>query len=106
MEKFTIQQRHSQITAAFKDLKKLGYFAEQDFMCCQSCGWAAVPDGQASRAVFYHAQDAEAFEQPNPQGIYLAWSGDADEICKVLEARGLDVERLEDSSERIWVNFC
>ena len=32
---------------AFKELRKLGYFARQNFKCCQSCAWAAVPMDKA-----------------------------------------------------------
>ena len=62
------------INNAFKELRKRGYFARQNFMCCQTCGWAGVPDNKADKAVFYHAQDKEHLEKTGK--LYLAWAGD------------------------------
>jgi hypothetical protein len=45
------------LTKAFAELRKNGYFAKQNFLCCQSCGWAALSDEEAKNAVFYHNQD-------------------------------------------------
>lgn len=27
---------------AFAELRKAGYVAKQNFMCCQGCGWAKI----------------------------------------------------------------
>src|SRR6478609_414586 len=32
------------LTAGFQTLRARGYFAEQNWQCCQSCGVAAIPD--------------------------------------------------------------
>ena len=42
------------LSMAFAKLRKQGYFAKQNFMCCQSCGWAELSDEQAQKAVFYN----------------------------------------------------
>ena len=43
------------LTQSFKDLRRLGYFARQNFECCQSCAWATVPEekevGQTRRCL-------------------------------------------------------
>jgi len=49
------------ITKAFKEIRKNGYFARQNFLCCQSCGWASIPEQKVEKAVFYHRQDNESF---------------------------------------------
>ena len=87
---------------AFAELESKGYFAAMHYQCCQSCGWAAVPEGK-DKVVFYHDQDSFAFGYPemgddynNPGNLqhklYLAWSGDAAEIIKVLADHGLETE--------------
>jgi hypothetical protein len=51
------------LTKAFAELRKNGYFAKQNFLCCQSCGWAALSDEEAKNAVFYHNQDYRDFKK-------------------------------------------
>jgi hypothetical protein len=45
------------LTKAFAELRKNGYFAKQNFLCCQSCGWAELSEKEAEKVVFYHNQD-------------------------------------------------
>lgn len=78
------------LTKAFKELRKHGYFARQNFTCCQSCGWAEVPEDKSDTAVFYHNQDYQSYKEGGD--LYLAWSGDGNLICSVLRENGLDVE--------------
>jgi hypothetical protein len=80
----------SALTEAFKKLRRYGYFARQNFTCCQSCGWAEVPDAKSERAVFYHRQDTEGMLRG--RGCMLAWSGDGEEIVAVLREVGIEVE--------------
>ncbi len=91
------------IEPAFEQLRKVGYFAEQDFMCCQSCGWASVPEEQEDKAVFYHEQDKENLEFGS---VMLAWCGNGSEIVNILSEHingfsvkvnwdGLDSSRIE-----------
>src|SRR5690348_17372302 len=71
------------------------------FQCFQSCGWAAVPEGQ-EKVGFYHDQDQFAFgdepgDDSNNRGnlvhpLYMAWSGDATEIIECLSQQGLETE--------------
>ncbi len=53
----------SKLTNAFKELRKEGYFAKQNFLCCQSCGWAAMSDKESEKAVFYHQQDNDDLKE-------------------------------------------
>lgn len=69
------------LTQAFKEIRKKGYFARQNFLCCQSCAWAAVPDGKDEKVVFYHNQDADGIRYGE---VYLAWSGNGAEIVEVF----------------------
>jgi hypothetical protein len=106
----TLKRKHrptrttSPITTAFTALRKLGYFARQRFQCCQSCGWAAVPEEAAGKVVFYHQQDASRLKEGGD--LYLAWSGSADEICSALEAQGLTVVKPANANSRIIVKNC
>jgi hypothetical protein len=89
------------LTKAFNQLRKKGYFARQNFMCCQSCGWASVPNEYGERAVFYHAQDKYDMKKSNE--VYLAWAGNGQEIVKVFESNGFFVEWNGETTTRIKV---
>jgi hypothetical protein len=82
MSFYELRNYQKKIEPAFEQLRKLGYFAEQDFMCCQSCGWASIPEEQEEKAVFYHEQDKEHLEFGS---VLLAWSGNGYEIVKTLK---------------------
>ena len=69
------------LRAAFQDLRRRGYFARMNWLCCQTCGWAAIPPERTNKAVFYHRQDAASLEEAG--GTYVAWSGDGAEIVEV-----------------------
>ena len=90
------------LTSAFKALRKEGYFARQNFWCCQSCGWASVPDGKGDKVVFYHNQDASDLR--NNGRCHLAWSGDLDKITKILEENEIKIINKDDlnSETRIY----
>lgn len=47
------------ITAAFKDLRREGFTARQNYMCCNSCAGANMPDGKP--AVYYSRQNDDAW---------------------------------------------
>lgn len=86
----------AQVNKAFRDLRKAGYIARQNFWCCMSCGFSAMqqkyPD--AKKVVFYHNQDNEAWDKDTKtltDRLYLAWDGDGAEIVDILEKAGLEV---------------
>jgi len=91
----------SNITAAFRDLRKHGYFAKQNHECCQTCGWAAVPEDKSNKVVFYHAQDAQDLKSRG--SCYLAWAGNGKEIVDILKAHNLKVEWDGTNDERIKI---
>lgn len=91
----------NKLTIAFRKLRKAGYFAKQNFFCCQSCGWAIMTDEQAEKAVFYHAQDNEDKKEGKP--FHLAWAGDGNEICNILRESGLTVEWDGNDKKRIQI---
>ena len=78
------------VNEGFKLLRERGYWARQNWQCCSGCGWAAIEDKNASKAVFYHAQDARNL---NKDGyVYIAWAGDGNEIRDAFVDAGLNVE--------------
>ena len=89
------------LSKAFAELRKKGYFARQNFWCCQNCGWAALTDEQAERAVFYHAQDYQGYKRGDD--VYLCWSGDGKFIQETLTKYHLDVEWDGSNGTRILV---
>jgi len=88
------------ISKAFSELRKAGYFARQNYWCCQSCGWSAVPEGR-EKVVFYHSQDNDRKKAGQP--FHLAWSGDGKEICDILNKNGITTEWDGDKSQRILI---
>jgi len=80
----------SKLSEAFKELRKLGYFARQNFWCCQNCAWHAMSDEEAKKAVFWHRQGNKDKENGKP--FHLYWSGDANEIIGVLNKHGVKTE--------------
>ena len=93
----------SKLTKAFKELRKQGYFARQNFLCCQTCGWAAMTDEQAEKAVFYHAQDNDNLKEDG--SCFLAWSGDGQVIADILSKNGVNVDWDGDNSKRIKISL-
>lgn len=83
------------VNKAFRDLRKIGYFAKQNVGDCQSCGWAEVnSQTELEKIVFYHDQDAESWNKNGEldRKLYLAWVGDGYEVVAVLEKNDLKVE--------------
>jgi hypothetical protein len=94
-------KRQTNLSKAFAQLRKDGYFAKQNFMCCQSCGWAEMSEAEAEKAVFYHAQDAADLRKGDD--LYLCWSGNGHQIARALEHHGMEVEWDGTTSTRIVV---
>jgi hypothetical protein len=80
------------VSRAFAALRRKGYSAQTDFFCCRPCGWNAVPDDQADKAVFYDACQRESvFEDSRTLSypLWLSWSGDPAEIINTIAAHRL-----------------
>lgn len=75
------------LTKAFRALRRAGYFARQKFMCCQNCAWSAIPAG--TKCVFYDPQAAKEFQ--NEGVVPLMWEGNGKEIVRVLKNHDLAV---------------
>lgn len=104
---------------AFADLRKRGWFARMNYLCCQTCGFYSAAQAIKARTgdtsdddvttpiLFYHAQDNErafAGGTRNIQGtLYLSHSGDACVAVGVLVSHGLDVQWDGDNGTRIAV---
>jgi hypothetical protein len=84
------KQIRSRLDAAFEQLRADGYFARPDWQCCQSCGVHKIPDENADRYVFYHAQDADMMREYGE--CFLNWSGDTTHIKRRLKEAGLAVK--------------
>lgn len=91
------------INKAFRMLRKLGYFAKQNFWCCSTCGWSAMTEEESKKAVFYHMQDNDNLKEQG--ACYLSWSGDGQEIVKTLSDSGVKTEWSGKSGERIKIHL-
>jgi len=89
------------LNRAFRALRKSGYFARQNFWCCQTCGWADVPEGKENKVVFYHRQDNDDRKLGNP--FHVAWSGDGNEICRIFNENGIKTEWDGSDDHRIKI---
>ena len=98
-----LKEFKSKINLAFRDFRKTGYFAKQNFWCCQSCAWSDVPE-DTEKVVFYHAQDNDNLKKGN---FFLAWAGNGYQIVNILKNRGLVVswDDSEGDNKRINVKF-
>lgn len=89
---------------AFAQLRKQGYIAKKNFLCCQSCAWNGIdiesPD--AEKVVFYHHQDNDCI----PDGfVYLAWRSDSPaEIVGEINKVGLFASQ-KDLDSRVLVKY-
>lgn len=90
------------IRAAFKELRQNGYFSRMDFWCCQTCGWADVPEGKEDKVLFYHSQDRHSLDKTG--SCHLAWSGDGNFIVEILKKHGLKPVWDGSSNTRIKIN--
>lgn len=105
-----VSEFKAQINKAFKELRKHGVIALQNYKCCQNCGWAAMTDEVSKRVasgktvtgqVFYHRQDAESLKSGY---VYLAWSSSGDDT-ETNEVFGKMVSNIIDEftdCEVIW----
>ena len=93
------------VDMAFEKLNEMGYFAEQDFWCCQTCAWNDIDDEDLEKVVFYHNQDNDSWGGTDElvRGLYLSWSGDADEIIGVLNDCGLRTRWSGEVNSRIKI---
>tara|TARA_R110000868_G_C10726827_1_gene751257 strand:+ start:261 stop:560 length:300 start_codon:yes stop_codon:yes gene_type:complete len=89
------------LNKAFADLRKVGYFAKQNFLCCQSCGWAAIPEENKDKAVFYHAQDND--DKKEGKDFYIVWSGNGAEICQIFNRNGVNTNWNGSIDTRIMI---
>lgn len=89
------------LNVMFKELRKKGYCARQNFMCCQGCGFSAMSArGIKEKAVFYHRQDAECIVH---EYVYLSWDGDALDIIAAAHKANLAVQWDGSEGKRIKV---
>ena len=95
--------RHTtNLSKAFRALRKEGYTAKQNFMCCQSCAWAELSEKEAEKAVFYHNQDYRDLKRGDD--LYLAWSGDGNLIAETLIKNGMTISWDGTANTRIIVH--
>lgn len=100
-----MKKKLSVISRAFKTLRQNGYFAKQNFWCCNSCAWYDVPEERADKVVFYHSQDYSTLKKEDR--VYLTWSGDGNEIVQAFIDNGLPKHEVDwDGTEqrRIVIN--
>ncbi|HET9285703.1 MAG TPA: hypothetical protein VFR24_27440 [Candidatus Angelobacter sp.] len=93
----------TKLKTAFKTLRKQGYFCRMNWWCCQTCGWAAIPENRAEKACFWHDQDHDNLKQEAT--VCLAWSGNGNEIKKILENVGLSVDWDGAETKRLKVSL-
>lgn len=112
-----INEGRKKLNQVFKELRRQGLIARQNFTCCSTCGnyegWQEVERRGKRGLVFYHRQDVETLEKGY---VYLAFCG-GDEapylstiqvgelVMEILQRYGLQVEWNKDPGTRIKVIF-
>lgn len=91
------------IKAAYKDLRRHGYFCRSNFWCCGTCACAAIPEDRGDKYVFYHRQDAQDIDRSG--ACYLGWAGDGRVIAEAMTSAGLTVEWDGSPRTRILVRL-
>jgi hypothetical protein len=89
------------LQAAFRDLQNAGYFAQQIWQCCTTCGVAAVPK-RYEKFIFYHEQDAVRLCEKDE--VLLSWAGDAQQIIRAFRRNELTVEWNGDPGRKMCVS--
>jgi hypothetical protein len=92
----------SKLTKAFRILRRNGYFARQNWKCCQNCGCYALPK-DTTNYVFYHKQDAEDLDEHG--SCFLAWGGNGNLIVDVLQRCGIQTDWDGSDDSRIKVTL-
>lgn len=82
----------AQIRKSFAQLRKMGYTARMNFMCCSSCAAAEI---ETPNAVFYSRQGNDRLTEYGQ--LYVQWAGNSVAIVKELEKNGLEV--IHDGNE-------
>jgi hypothetical protein len=91
----------SKLNKLFRDFRKAGYFAKQNFWCCQSCALSAI---QVSKYVFYHRQDADGIvDKQLVRPLHLKWGGNGWEICKIINDNGISFMWTHDTDKTIEI---
>ena len=96
------------VNQIFKAFRQAGYIAKQNNMCCSTCGWAAIENQygrDVEKAVFYHRQNADAFNKDKmlTYPLYLTWMGDGEELVRIIEENGMKAEWKGTEAYRISI---
>lgn len=71
-----MKTNRERLTAMFASLRRQGYAARQNFLCCGSCAAAVLCDAvrakQLRGAVFYHRREGERLAQ-GAERVYLSY---------------------------------
>lgn len=95
--------KKSDVNKVFRLFRKEGFFAKQNFWCCQSCGWGDVPE-EAENVVFYHNQDNDSWEDGIlKEKLYLAWRGNGNKVVEIIESVGLKTKWDGKEDQRIAI---
>ncbi len=98
-----------EINNAFKQLRKLGFVARQNFWCCQTCATSALTQApynlkDGDKFVFYHNQDAQNLKFYGR--CHLAFGATVEDgkvIARIFQEQGLKVTWDETMDHRIEI---
>jgi hypothetical protein len=96
------------LIAAMEELEAKGYAVGMGRDDCSTCASARLSE-LADKIVYWNMQDEErAFARRGamtllPEGIYVGWDGDAEEIMAAFRAQDFQVEWNGDAGLRILI---
>lgn len=90
MQNNTPKQR---VNAIFRNLRKAGFIAKQNFACCSSCGHYELGTDYPSQSyAFYNKQSNESIWKRGYSTLYIQFSGDGNVIAEIVRKHGFEVD--------------
>jgi len=103
----------TKVDLLFKALRKKGYIARQNYLCCGSCGAyelgelfskKGIPEGDERKAVTYCRQSGAHFKEC--ANVYLNWGGNGNEIVQTAHELGIVCDWDGSHASRIRLVFA
>lgn len=95
-----VSATRAKLRIAFKSMRRQGYAARANFMCCMGCATSALDIKGKKGGVYWHRQSDDHFKEDGELYIGFFVENDTDDSKKVAEAL---VATLK--AEGLWVEW-
>ena len=100
---YKLTDMKKKLNSFFRELRKNGFFARQNFWCCQTCASSDIATNfkdKSNKFVYYHKQDTQGLEEDGNR-VLIAFDGDSKLICEIARRNRLLTNWNGDKSTRI-----